>query len=317
MFLKAIRRAPVMPQRNFATLVLAEQFEGKMNLGFGSCLKAAQDLNDPQVSKLFSHSKKFVRLMCSSMDLPHPWATRSPSSRSTQVSARSTPPPLTISTTPMEEQFLKSLNLSLRRMATTKWLLSAQASARMSFQDWVDSSTCRPSPTLLKLKVTSSWDPSTLEMPFALSHQMTRSSSWPSEEPTSIVFHSLATIPTTSRKSTESPTSLAPRVASLWRTLCLSPRWLISPLPSTSLAEVELSRAARTSRCSTTLQILSALLTVPSELLEQLLMLAWYRMICKWAKPERLSPQTFTLQLESLVPFSTFQEWKTPRSSWP
>lgn len=38
--------------RNFATLILAEHFEGKLNSQIGSCLKAAQDLNDNDVSLL-------------------------------------------------------------------------------------------------------------------------------------------------------------------------------------------------------------------------------------------------------------------------
>jgi len=37
-------------KQNFATLVLAEHFEGKLSSSVGSCLKAAQELNDDQVS---------------------------------------------------------------------------------------------------------------------------------------------------------------------------------------------------------------------------------------------------------------------------
>ena len=36
--------------QNFATLVLAEHFNGKLNSSVGSCLRAAQELNDDKVS---------------------------------------------------------------------------------------------------------------------------------------------------------------------------------------------------------------------------------------------------------------------------
>ena len=41
-----------LAKRNFATLVLAEQFAGKVNPSVGSCLKAASQLNDSQVDVL-------------------------------------------------------------------------------------------------------------------------------------------------------------------------------------------------------------------------------------------------------------------------
>lgn len=64
-----------LQQRNFATLILAEHFEGKLNSQIGSCLTAANDLNDKDVS---SKCRFFVfiflsafRLMSSSTDLAH------------------------------------------------------------------------------------------------------------------------------------------------------------------------------------------------------------------------------------------------------
>jgi hypothetical protein len=51
MMLKALKRASFGPSnRSFATLVLAEQFEGKLNMSIASCLTAAKDLNDSHVS---------------------------------------------------------------------------------------------------------------------------------------------------------------------------------------------------------------------------------------------------------------------------
>ena len=49
----AFRQVPAAAtgSRNFATLILAEHFEGNLNSSVGSCLKAAQELNDPEVSK--------------------------------------------------------------------------------------------------------------------------------------------------------------------------------------------------------------------------------------------------------------------------
>lgn len=38
--------------RSFATLVLSEHFEGKLNPSFGSVLTAAQQLQDPQIDVL-------------------------------------------------------------------------------------------------------------------------------------------------------------------------------------------------------------------------------------------------------------------------
>ena len=69
MFIKALARKPqFIQQRNFATLVLAEHFEGKLNMSLGSCLTAAKDLNDSHVS--FNQPLIHIfRLMFWSMDL--------------------------------------------------------------------------------------------------------------------------------------------------------------------------------------------------------------------------------------------------------
>lgn len=47
-------------QRNFATLVLAEHFEGKLNANLGSMLSAAKQLNDPQVDVLVHGNESSV-----------------------------------------------------------------------------------------------------------------------------------------------------------------------------------------------------------------------------------------------------------------
>ena len=39
-------------QRNFATLILSEHFEGKLNPTLGNVLKAASNFNDPAVDVL-------------------------------------------------------------------------------------------------------------------------------------------------------------------------------------------------------------------------------------------------------------------------
>lgn len=51
MFTKSLLRANPL-KRNFATLVLAEHFEGKLNSNLGSLLTAASNLNDPDVDVL-------------------------------------------------------------------------------------------------------------------------------------------------------------------------------------------------------------------------------------------------------------------------
>ena len=51
MFTKSLLRANPL-KRNFATLVLAEHFEGKLNSNLGSLLTAASNLNDPEVDVL-------------------------------------------------------------------------------------------------------------------------------------------------------------------------------------------------------------------------------------------------------------------------
>jgi hypothetical protein len=50
MFIKALKRTHQIPNRSFATLILAEHFEGKLNMSIGACLKAAQELKDNHVS---------------------------------------------------------------------------------------------------------------------------------------------------------------------------------------------------------------------------------------------------------------------------
>jgi electron transfer flavoprotein alpha subunit len=51
MFTKAISRA-VPLKRNFATLVLAEHYEGKLNANFGSLMTAASQLKDTHIDVL-------------------------------------------------------------------------------------------------------------------------------------------------------------------------------------------------------------------------------------------------------------------------
>ena len=54
MFAKIARRVCTQqqPRKNFATLVVAEQFQGKVNSNFGSVMTAASQLNDPHVDVL-------------------------------------------------------------------------------------------------------------------------------------------------------------------------------------------------------------------------------------------------------------------------
>lgn len=52
MFTSVLRRATITPKMNFATLVLAEHFEGKLNSNLGNVLTAAGKLNDKQIDVL-------------------------------------------------------------------------------------------------------------------------------------------------------------------------------------------------------------------------------------------------------------------------
>ena len=53
MITKALLRAKVFaPTRNFATLVLAEHYDGKLNSNLGSLMTAAGQFNDSQVDVL-------------------------------------------------------------------------------------------------------------------------------------------------------------------------------------------------------------------------------------------------------------------------
>ena len=52
----------VMPNRHFSTLVLAEHLEGKLNSNIGSCLTAANQLNDKTVDVLIHGSATSVAL---------------------------------------------------------------------------------------------------------------------------------------------------------------------------------------------------------------------------------------------------------------
>jgi len=47
-FAMSFARAPLQ-QRNFATLILAEHFEGNLNTQIGSSIRAAQDIGDTDV----------------------------------------------------------------------------------------------------------------------------------------------------------------------------------------------------------------------------------------------------------------------------
>lgn len=51
-FARASRQTTRIPQRNFATLVLSEHFEGKLSPSIGNVLNAASQLNDSQVEVL-------------------------------------------------------------------------------------------------------------------------------------------------------------------------------------------------------------------------------------------------------------------------
>jgi len=52
--------APMSSNRNFATLILSEHFEGQLNAQVGSCLAAAKELNDPDVDVLVHGSADSV-----------------------------------------------------------------------------------------------------------------------------------------------------------------------------------------------------------------------------------------------------------------
>lgn len=57
--LTRILRRPVL-KRNFSTLILAEHFEGKLAPSVGSCLTAANELNDPKIDVLVHGSESSV-----------------------------------------------------------------------------------------------------------------------------------------------------------------------------------------------------------------------------------------------------------------
>lgn len=52
MFTSVLRRSTITPKMNFATLVLAEHFEGKLNPNLGNVLTAAGKLNDNHIDVL-------------------------------------------------------------------------------------------------------------------------------------------------------------------------------------------------------------------------------------------------------------------------